>query len=227
MSVEDVEDVDPANLVSKLSDALDPRRVDYTAIKVILKVLRAVVIDEPVEFIEKYIELIYHTPRDFCLLIGGLAQRNPDKVNVIADKLVETIQAAPFRDMSLSRIWVAHLFVTQALPINEIIREKMDLSKTVVEQRQDLLLRGLLRDRAFFRAQKTKFDEANDWAKRALMLGAACLSTSESRTWLDTIQSHVADPTSNLYRKWLKDNQSIIWEKLREDYIIKTRVRTH
>lgn len=223
LSVEDVEDVDPINLIEKLQEALDPKRVDYTAIKVILKVLRAVTIQTPVDFIDKYIELLYHTPRDFCLLVGGLAQRNPDAASAIADRLVQTIKSAPFKDMALSRIWVGHLFVTQALPISEQIREVLDTKSTELELRQDFLLRGLLKDRAYFRAQKTKFDAANEWCKPALMLGAACLSTSEYKTWLETIKGHYSDPTSDIYRSWLKENQEVVWDSLRYDYIIKTR----
>jgi hypothetical protein len=223
VSVEDVEDVDPANLVSKLRDALDTKRIDYTAIKVILKVLRAVKIDAPIDFVDKFVELLYHTPRDFCLLVGGLAQRNPETAEPIAERLISAIQSAPFRDMALSRIWVGHLFVTQALPISEARRIVLDTKNNEIEQRQDLLLRGLLGDRAFFRAQKTKFDAANEWCKPALMLGASCLATSEYQTWLETIKNHYSDPTGTIYRKWLKDNQSTVLDSLRYDYIIKTR----
>ena len=223
ISVEDVEDVDPANLIEKLGHALDPKKVDYTAIKVILKVLRAVKIETPIAFVDENIELLYHTPRDFCLLIGGLAQRNPECAEAIAKRLIDAIGKAPFKDMSLSRIWVGHLFVSQALPINNGFREALDTRISEIEQRNDLLLRGLLKDKAFFRAQKTKFDAANDWAKPALMLGAACLSTSEYKTWLETIKSHYTDPTADVFRNWLKENQSSVWESLRYDYIIKTR----
>ncbi|MDY7098451.1 MAG: RNA-directed DNA polymerase [Pseudomonadota bacterium] len=223
ISVEDVDDVDPENLISKLRDALDPKKVDYTAIKVILKVLRAVEIENPIGFIDQFIELVYHTPRDFCLLVGGLAQRHADLRDQIANKLVSTIQTAPFKDMSLSRIWVGHLFVTQALPITEASRVALNLTRTEIEQRQDLLLRGLLNERPFFRAQKTKFDAASEWAKPALMLGAACLSTSEYTTWLETIKAHHSDPTSDIFRKWLKENQADVWNALKYDYIIKTR----
>ncbi|MEP2235191.1 MAG: RNA-directed DNA polymerase [Alteripontixanthobacter sp.] len=223
ISVEDVEDVEPENLIAKLKEALALQKVDYTAIKVILKVLRAVEIQTPIDFVDKFIELLYHTPRDFCLLVGGLAQRNVDTSDAIATRLVTAIQAAPFRDMALSRIWVGHLFVTQALPITEARRSILDTKHTEIEQRQDLLLRGLLKDRVFFRAQKTKFDAANEWSKPALILGAACLSTSEYKTWLETIKDHYSDPTSDIYRRWLKNNQASVWDILKYDYIIKTR----
>lgn len=223
ISVEDVEDVDPNNLLKKLKEALTLQSVDYTAIKVILKVLRAVQIEGPIHFVDKFIELLYHTPRDFCLLVGGLAQRSPEAADTIADLLITAIQSAPFRDMALSRIWVGHLFVTQALPITEERRQVLDTKNTEIEQRQDYLLRGLLKDRVFFRAQKTKFDAANEWSKPALMLGAACLSTSEYKTWLETIKGHYSDPTSDVYRRWLKNNQSTVWDTLKYDYVIKTR----
>lgn len=223
VSVEDVEDVDSSNLVHKLKIAIEPGKVDYSAIKVILKVLRAVTIEEPLQFVKSFSELIYHTPRDFCLLVGGLAQRHPSAAVDIAEQLITTIGEEPYRDMALSRIWVAHLFVTQALPITEQIRQKMNLNGTVLEKRQDLILRGLLQDRAFFRSQKTKFNEASDWEKPALMLGASCLSTSEYSTWLDTVKDHMHDPTSDVYIRWLRTNHSHALSLIKEDYIIKTK----
>lgn len=223
VSVEDLEDVDPENLIAKLAEALDGKHMDYTAIKVILKVLRAVPIEDPVKFSKKFIELLYHTPRDFCLLVGGLAQRNPADAEAIAGLLVETIGTAPFKDMALSRIWVSHLFVTQALPVTSSIREKLNLSQSVIERRNDLILRGILSDRAFFRAQKTKFDEANNWEKPALMLGASCLSKSEYGTWLDNTKDHINDPLVDLYVRWLKNNQEDIFDRIKYDYVIKNR----
>ena len=223
VSVEDVQDVDPANLINKLQEATKNGFLDYTAIKLILKVLRAVPIESPCEFAERFIELLYHTPRDFCLLVGGLAQRNPDKALELASILTKAVQTAPYSDMSLTRIWVAHLFVTQALPISDEVRVRLDLTHSVVERRQDLLLRGILRDRPFFRAQKTKFSEANDWEKPALMLGAACLSKSEYKTWLSTISPHSNDPTAELFRKWLEVNQENHRDLLRENFVIKSK----
>jgi hypothetical protein len=104
-----------------------------------------------------------------------------------------------------------------------VLNQTLNLASTEIEQRQDLLLRGILRDRVFFRAQKTKFDAASNWAKPALMLGAACLSKSEYTTWLETIKEHHSDPTSDVFRKWLKDNQDEAINILKYDYIINTR----
>jgi hypothetical protein len=223
VSVEDIEDVDAAELTRKLSEVSRRTPVDYTALRVILKALRAVEIEDPIGFVNETIDLLYHLPRDYCILIGGIAQRSTSRASEISEILVRAIKEAPFRDMALSRIWVAHLFVTQAVPINNDLRTQMNLTRTPVERRQDLLLLGLLRDRSFFRSQKTKFDEANAWEKPALMFGASCLSKSEYETWLDTIKAHLSDPARDLYRKWLVDNQENLYDLIKVDFRIKTR----
>lgn len=223
VSVEDIEDVDSAELVAKLSEVSKRGHADYTALRVILKALRAVTIENPVDFVRGFIELLYHLPRDFCILVGGIAQRSPDNAAEIAEVLVSAIETPPFCDMALSRIWVAHLFVAQAVPVSKELRTRMELNKTPLERRQDLLLQGLLRDRAFFRAQKTKFDEASAWEKPALMFGASCLATSEYETWLGTIKSHITDPSGNLYAKWLSKNKESLYDLIKVDFKIKSR----
>lgn len=223
VSVEEIEDVDSADLIKKLEEVQKRVPSDYTALRVIIKALRAVEINEPVMFVKSSIDLLYHLPRDFCILVGGLAQRYIEKAPELAEIMVAAVEQAPFSDMALSRIWVAHLFVTQALPIDRQLRARMSLSRTTIERRQDLILQGLLGDRAFFRSQKTKFDEANAWEKPALMLGASCLAKSEYETWLDTIKAHITDPTGDLYRKWLVENQAALFELIKVDFRIKTK----
>jgi hypothetical protein len=111
--------------------------------------------------VDNFGELIYYTPRDYCILIGTLAKKRPDRAGEIADKIIGYVKSAPTSDMALSRIWVAHLFLAQALPITHQRLMEMNLSETVIERRQHLLLRGILNDRAFFRERKTRFDEAS------------------------------------------------------------------
>lgn len=223
VSIEDIEDVDAALLVLKLEEILKRDSIDYAAVKVILKALRATNYDAPLSFVDSCSELLYFTPRDFCILVGGLAQRHSEFAAPLAERLVSLLETSPFSEMASSRIWVAHLFVTQALPINRNLLERLNLSHSVIERRQNLLLRGLLRDRAFFREQKTRFDQASDWEKPALMFGASCLSTGEYKTWLDTIKDHYYDPFAQIYRKWLESNQASLFEKLRVQYAVKSR----
>lgn len=223
VSVEDIEDVDPTELSNKLIDILRRESVDYASVKVILKALRAVRYPDPMVLVEATAELLYFTPRDYCILIGAMAQRTPDVAPALAQFIVSLLQKSPFSEMALSRIWVAHLFVTQALPIDMGLLDRLNLQGSVIERRQHLLLRGLLRDRGFFREQKTRFDEASDWEKPALMFAASCMSRGEYKIWLDTIKDHLYDPFSNAYRKWLEVNQNDLFDKLKTQFVVKSR----
>ncbi len=223
VSIEDIEEVDPLDLSKKLSDILHRDTIDYTAVRVILKALRAVIYPDPIDFLNRFSELLYYTPRDFCMLIAAMAQRLPIHSNEMAAILVKLIGESPYREMAISRIWVAHLFVTQALPISHALLDDLKLSGTVIERRQNFILKGILKDRTFFREWKTRFDEASDWEKPALMLGASCLSRGEYSTWLDTIKDHLYGPFSNLYRKWLITWQSSAFDKLKVQFFVKSR----
>lgn len=223
VSVEEIEDVEPEQLGAKLVEVINRDYVDYAAVRVILKALRAVEYPAPISLLESTSGLLYYVPRDFCILMGAFAQRTPDVAPSIAEKLVELLQTQPYSDMALSRVWVAHLFVTQALPISRLLLDRLGLNETTLEKRQRLLLLGLLKDRAYFRERKTRFDEASDWEKSALMLGASCLARGEYTTWLGTVAGHFQDPFENLYRRWLEANQADLFIKLRVQYAVKSK----
>lgn len=152
-----------------------------------------------------------------------MLKKNPELAEGMAERLVDKVSQPPFSDMALSRLWVAHLFVTQALPITVPLLERQNLIANVIEKRQNLLLRGLLNDRAYFREQKTKFDEVSDWEKSALLLAMSCLAKSEYETWLKNIHGQYNDLLGDEYTKWLKENREVLFEKLKADYIIKSR----
>ena len=223
VSAEDIAGIDSSDLIEKLSEIISRDSIDYASVKVILKALRAVDIEAPISIISQFSELIYYTPRDFCILVGTMAQKYPDLADAMAEMIVEIVRQPPFCDMALSRIWVAHLFVTQALPITAQRVELQRLTATVIEKRQCLLLRGILGDRGYFREQKTKFDEVSDWEKPALLLAMSCLATSEYEIWLRNVHAQYNDILSDDYIKWLKDNRAELFEKLKADYVIKSR----
>lgn len=223
VSAEDIEEVEPERLLEKLKEVLDNEIVDFAAVRVILKALRAVKVSCAMDLLVESKELLYFVPRDYCMLAGALAQRNPDEASAIAEFLVSNLKGPPYSEMALSRIWVVHLFVTQALPLTRILLEALDLSKTAIEQRQKLILLGILKDRGFFRERKTRFNEASDWEKPALMLGASCLARGEYGLWLDTVKNHYHDPLADVYRQWLKENQSTIFDKLKVQFWVKNR----
>jgi hypothetical protein len=223
VSVEDIEDVEPLALGQKLIEVIEGDSIDYAAVRVILKALRAVNYPDALSLIENTAQLLYYVPRDYCILAGALAQRNAELSSAIAERLVTLLESAPYSEMALSRVWVAHLFVTQALPITRALLDRLKLTETTLEKRQRLLLLGLLNDRNYFRQRKTGFDEASDWEKPALMYGASCLSKGEYATWLGTIKGHWSDPFESLYRSWLESSQGELFSKLRIQYAVKSK----
>lgn len=223
VSAEDIEDVAAVDLIQRLTDILNRDSVDYASVKVILKALRVVDVDDPVLLLKTFSGLIYYTPRDFCILLGTLAQKHPDVSKQLAELAVEIVSQPPFSDMALSRLWVAHLFVAQALPISGDLLERQNLTASVIERRQALLLRGIIGDRAYFREQKTKFDERSDWEKSALLLAMSCLAKSEYEAWIGLVRNQYNDLLSEDYCKWLKSNRADLFNKLRTDFIVKSR----
>ncbi|MCF2514573.1 RNA-directed DNA polymerase [Sphingomonas sp. G124] len=223
VSVEEIEDVEPEALGQKLVEVLSRDSTDYAAVRVILKALRAVEYPDPLGLIESTFQLLYYVPRDYCILVGAFAQRSSDLAPEIAEKMVSLLETQPFSEMTLSRVWVTHLFVSQALPITRALLNRLKLSESTLEKRQRLLLLGVLNDRNYFRESKTRFDEASDWEKPALLFGASCLSKGEYATWLNTVKGHITDPFGDIYRSWLETNQGELFSKLKVQFAVKSK----
>jgi hypothetical protein len=215
---ENIEGIDSATLIAKLSEILKRSATDYSAIKVILKALRASGDIEPEILIREFSRLLYFVPRDFCLLVGAIYQKKPEAGEYLANELLRIISETPFSDMALSRVWLGHLFVSSGLPLNKAIFDRLPPAKTVLEGRQRWLMLGLLGDRATFRAQKTKLAEINDWEKPALLLAASCLAKSEYEVWLNLAREQFNDPLCKEFIAWLKSIECSLQDLLREDY---------
>ena len=220
-SIADAMDVD--TLLQKLEKAIKLEKIDYTSVKIILRALRASSMEKSQIFIGHFSQLLYFAPRDFCMLIGAQAQKNPETADLVADKLLAVVGTSPFKDMALVRIWVNHLFVAGALPITDARMSQLEFGDTQIERRQNILLRGRLKDRAFFREAKTRFGDLSEWEKPAVMLGASCLAASEYETWLGFCKNKSTNIVFDEYIAWLKANRSNLLEKLDQSFVIKSR----
>ena len=215
--------IKPDVLLDKLQTIIKSEKIDYTSVKLILKALRATGIDDALNFISNFAPLLYFVPRDFCILIGSLAQRTPEYSNDFAEALILTAKGSPFKDMALVRIWVSHLFVAGALPVSDEYFKALSLGGSTIEKRQRILLKGRLGDRAFFREGKTKFADLSQWEKPAMMLGASCLAKSEYETWLGFCVGKHHDILASEFTSWLKKNRENLNSKLNQDFRIKSR----
>lgn len=216
-------DVDSDVLEDKLEAILAKEAIDYTSVKLILKALRATGVRNPSSFLPRFSQLLYFVPRDFCILIGSLAQREKSSSDELAEKLITICLEKPYSEMTLARIWVNHLFVSGALSVTPARLERLQIKSSVIERRQQLLLKGRLNDRAFFREAKTRFADVSDWEKPALMLAASCLSTSEYETWLSHCKDRYNDILCDEYISWLKTNKNSLLEKLDTDFTLKSK----
>ena len=210
-------------LLGKLDKILKLDRIEYTSVKLILRALRVNTIDEIGEFITQFMQLLYFAPRDFCILLGAQAQKNPDSADLIADKVISIVRTSPFKDMTLVRIWVNHLFVAGALPTTDTRLSQLWFGDSQIERRQNILLRGRVKDRAFFREAKTRFGDLSEWEKPAVMLAASCLAASEYETWLGFCKGQSSNILFDEYINWLKKNRTSLLDKLNQSFIIKSR----
>ena len=219
------DEIDQVTLIQKLEKTIKSERIDYTAVKLILRALRVSTLSEPENFVSQFSQLLYFAPRDFCILIGAQAQQNPEKSEALADTVLSIVKLSPFKDMTLLRIWVCHLFVSGALPITDQRLTQFDFGNNPIEKRQAILLRGRLKDRAFFKEAKTRFGDFSEWEKPALMLGASCLASSEYETWLSFCKDQSSNILADEYVTWLKTNRSTVLNTLDQGFVIKSRIQ--
>jgi Reverse transcriptase (RNA-dependent DNA polymerase) len=217
------DEIDVKTLIEKLEKIIKLDKIDYTSVKLILRALRVNSVDNVEYFTSQFSQLLYFIPRDFCILLGSQVQQNPVNSDLIAEKLLALVGTSPFRDMALVRIWVNHLFVAGALPITDARMSQLMFGSTQIERRQHILLRGRLKDRAFFREAKTRFGDLSEWEKPAVMLGASCLAASEYDAWLGFCKNKSTNILFDEYIGWLKQNRSNLLEKLDQSFIIKSR----
>lgn len=215
--------IEPNILEEKLLSIVRSETIDYNSAKLILKALRATGVGDPLAFVDKFAMLLYYVPRDFCILIGSLAQRAPEQSEGLSTRIISIVRSKPYAEMALARIWVNHLFVSGALAITDDRLAVLIGGDTVIERRQALLLRGRLQDRAFFREAKTRFSDLSDWEKPTLMIAASCLAKSEFETWLGFCKERYSDIFSDDYILWLKSNQDDLISRLDVDFIIKSQ----
>jgi Reverse transcriptase (RNA-dependent DNA polymerase) len=217
------DDLNSDTLIEKLDKILKLDKIDFTSIKLILRALRANALENIGQFISKFSKLLYFAPRDFCILIGAQSQLSPGQSKEISEELINIVKTSPFKDMALVRIWVNHLFVAGALPISDEIIQTLYFGNSQIERRQEILLRGRVKDRAYFREAKTRFSDLSEWEKPAVMLGASCLAASEYDSWLSFCKGKSTNILADEYISWLKGNRAKLIEKLDQDFIFKSR----
>jgi hypothetical protein len=101
------------------------------------------------------------------------------------------------------RVWLLELFVRDVFDISTAELNSLGLTESI-ENRQMYLIKGLNDDVNYFRRQKTRFEERNNYEKSAFILGATCLPKDEFETWIGAIKPNMIRPLERLFCDWAK-----------------------
>lgn len=195
------------NLVEILDTLLGEEVWDFGKIRSVLRALRLTRNVECVPFISDNFELLLPFVKDVVLLLDALAADGSLEDGFdITDRVAATLEKGPGRSVLVIRAWLLELFVrgvtsVTAKQLNQISR------MSELDGRQIILAHGRIEDVAYFRRQKTKFDQFSKFEQYALMLGASCLPKDEFETWIDAIKAGMVHPLDKLYCDWVKEKQ--------------------
>lgn len=194
-------------LFDKMKDLSGKGVTDISVYKAFLRALRFLPLVDVRRLIDEQRTLLYYIPREFCLLIRAALQEDDTHAEYVKTSLLKLVAVSPFADMTFVRAWVLDLFARGPLTPTKDDFAEYNFTRSTYEQRYELLLRGIFEDRQYFRAQRTKFSEFNDWEKPCLLMGAMCLPTDEYCTWVDSVVDEIPGAFPKIFAKWLKDKQ--------------------
>lgn len=197
---------DANDLADKITEFVEYGRADLSTYKAILRAIRSLGGVDSEKITKHHSQFLYYIPREFCLSLSKMDRSDEEKVKSTKDLLIKLLNESPFKDLVLCRYWIIDLFVRGCFEIDWKDFQSYDFNRSTVERRAMHLLRGRLGHAAYFRAQKTKFGELNDWEKPAFLLGAMCLPKDEYEKWVVSVQNAIPGPLAAEYADWVKGN---------------------
>jgi hypothetical protein len=124
-------------------------------------------------------------------------------IDVLKARVLEEITNGAAASVPTIRVWLLELFVREALEITAAELAQLKMTETL-DNRQIYLIRGLNGDVNFFRRQKARFDERNNFEKTTFMLGATCLPKDEFENWIGAVRPNMNRPLERLFCDWIK-----------------------
>lgn len=195
------------NLVEILSDLLSAENWDFGKIRSILRALRITQNAECVEFISENLETLLPFIKDVVLLLDGLSKSGNLPAGFdITQAVVGHLKAGAGRSVPVIRAWLLELFVRRVTPISaKTLGEIERVSE--LDGRQIILINATISNVAYFRKNKTRFDQFSMFERYALILGAACLPKDEYETWVDAVKGGMVQPLDKSFCDWAKSKQ--------------------
>jgi len=205
------DDPQPANpfltgddLLNRLDELERHEEANFSSRKAILKVLRQFPDFEVLRFVRTHKRLAYHLPRDFCRALRAACKAGNADRHALGEEIWALILTPPVSELPYARMWLLNLFANGTLKPDWRTVNALPYRLTPLEERQQIFIRALLGDRAFFRAHRGQLGQVGEWTKPALLMGAACLPADEYTTWIDIAVRQLADPFAAAFGIWLK-----------------------
>ena len=130
-------------LLDKLDEIEDKKSVDLSVYKAILRALRFLPDLNATRLLADHADLLYYVPREFCLALQAASKQLGFDADAVKTRVIELLSMHPYVDLAYVRSWLLNLFVEGALPVKLADWQRYDFSRSVIERRANLFLRGL------------------------------------------------------------------------------------
>jgi hypothetical protein len=199
------------NLLTMLTTELSTEIWDFGKIKAIFRALRLAPDPESVQALFDNFDAFLPFVKDLALYLDALYSETPADIGILREKVLGQIMNGAAATVPVIRVWLLELFVREDFQVSTAELNAIKLTESI-ENRQMYLIKGLNGDVNFFRRQKTRFDERNNYEKSAFILGATCLPKDEFETWIGAIRPNLSRPLDRLFCDWARGKSG----KLRE-----------
>ena len=209
VSPDDLAKLRAANLMGMLETELAAETWEFGRIKAIFRALRLAPDPDSIAFLEEKFEMFLPFIKELVLYLDELTRSYEVDLSGFQKKVLEQIHHGAAASVPVIRVWLLELFVRNALQID--LKQISDLKcSESLDNRQLYLIRGAKGDVNYFRRQKARFDERNNFEKLAFMLGATCLPKDEFDTWVNAVKPNMTRPLDRLFCDWVKTKRGAL-----------------
>ena len=203
VSEEDISRLRALNLLGMLEKELAQEVWDFGRIKTIFRALRLAPDPNSMNLLVEKFDLFLPFIKDLVLYLDSLKRVHGVDATGLREKIWSEINRGAAFSVPTIRVWLLELYVRGILPF-ELMEAGRLTSQETLDNRQMYLIRGIKTDVNFFRRQKTRFDERNNFEKYAFMIGATCLPRDEFETWVSAVKPNMSRPLDRLFCDWVK-----------------------
>ena len=211
----DVEKLKGLNLVEWLEREIGEKEWDMGRIKVLFRAIKIAKPKEARDFIKCHFSELAVFAKEVCLLMETLEDDNPRCFDAMLDELIAVILSPPASSVQVIRSWLLEILVRGIVKIPLRRVRELEALPEVANKRQLLLIRSRVKDKSYFRKQKTATHNFSAPELSCLVWGASCLPQDEYKNWINAVKGSFNKPLDKLYLKWASSNKTSLISKLK------------